>query len=58
LAQEAYDEQGIIQEAIRVIKQAVPHLLVITDASRRHWQNARTLPTPRWRQHARQGPDR
>ena len=31
LAQEAYDEQGIIQEAIRVIKQAVPHLLVITD---------------------------
>ena len=31
LAQEAYDEQGIIQEAIRVIKQAVPQLLVITD---------------------------
>ena len=31
LAQEAYDDQGIIQEAIRVIKQAVPHLLVITD---------------------------
>lgn len=31
LAMEAYDEQGIIQEAIRVIKQAVPHLLVITD---------------------------
>ena len=31
LAREAYDEQGIIQEAIRVIKQAAPHLLVITD---------------------------
>ena len=30
-AQEAYDEQGIIQEAIRVIKKAVPRLLVITD---------------------------
>ena len=30
-AHEAYDEQGIIQEAIRVIKQAVPDLLVITD---------------------------
>ena len=29
--QEAYDEQGIIQEAIRVIKQAVPDLLIITD---------------------------
>ena len=31
LAHEAYDEHGIIQEAIRVIKQAVPELLVITD---------------------------
>ncbi len=31
LAQEAYDEHGIIQEAIRVIKQAAPELLVITD---------------------------
>ena len=31
LGQEAYDEHGIIQEAIRVIKQAVPHLLVVTD---------------------------
>ena len=30
-AQEAYDEQGIIQEAIRVIKKAIPRLLVITD---------------------------
>ena len=30
-AQEAYDDQGIIQEAIRVIKKAVPRLLVITD---------------------------
>ena len=30
-AREAYDEQGIIQEAIRVIKQAVPHMLVVTD---------------------------
>ena len=30
-AREAYDEQGIIQEAIRVIKQAVPDMLVITD---------------------------
>ena len=30
-AHEAYDEQGIIQEAIRVIKKAVPRLLVITD---------------------------
>ena len=30
-AHEAYNEQGIIQEAIRVIKQAVPRLLVITD---------------------------
>ena len=27
----AYDEQGIIQEAVRVIKKAFPHLLVITD---------------------------
>ena len=31
LALEAYDEQGIIQEAIRVIKSAVPGLLVVTD---------------------------
>ena len=31
LAQEAYDEQGIIQEAIRVIKKAVPRLLIVTD---------------------------
>jgi porphobilinogen synthase len=31
LAHEAYDEQGIIQEAIRVIKQAVPSMLVVTD---------------------------
>jgi len=31
LGQEAYDEHGIIQEAIRVIKQAVPNLLVVTD---------------------------
>ena len=31
LGEEAYDEHGIIQEAIRVIKQAVPPLLVITD---------------------------
>ena len=30
-ALEAYDEQGIIQEAIRVIKRAVPGMLVITD---------------------------
>ncbi len=30
-AHEAYDEQGIIQEAIRVIKQAVPNMLVVTD---------------------------
>ena len=30
-AHEAYDEHGIIQEAIRVIKQAVPELLVVTD---------------------------
>ena len=28
---EAYDSQGIIQEAIRAIKQAVPQLLVMTD---------------------------
>ena len=28
---EAYDEQGIVQEAIRVIKAAVPDVLVITD---------------------------
>ena len=28
---EAYDEQGIVQEAIRVIKKAVPQLLVVTD---------------------------
>lgn len=28
---EAYDSSGIIQEAIRVIKQTSPHLLVITD---------------------------
>ena len=28
---EAYDSQGIVQEAIRVIKQATPGLLVITD---------------------------
>ena len=27
----AYDPEGIIQEAIRVIKQAAPHLLVIGD---------------------------
>ena len=31
LAKEAYDEQGIIQEAIRIIKNEVPSLLVITD---------------------------
>ena len=31
LGSEAYDEHGIIQEAIRVIKQAIPNLLVITD---------------------------
>ena len=31
LGLEAYDEHGIIQEAVRVIKQAVPQLLVITD---------------------------
>ena len=30
-AREAYDEQGIIQEAIRVIKKAAPKLLVVTD---------------------------
>ena len=30
-AHEAYDEHGIIQEAIRVIKQAVPQLMVVTD---------------------------
>ena len=28
---EAYEEQGIVQEAVRVIKQAAPQLLVITD---------------------------
>ncbi len=28
---EAYDEQGIVQEAIRVIKAAVPDMLVVTD---------------------------
>ncbi len=28
---EAYDDQGIVQEAVRVIKQAAPQLLVITD---------------------------
>ena len=28
---EAYDEQGIVQEAIRVIKAAVPDVLVVTD---------------------------
>ena len=31
LALEAYDEQGIVQEAIRAIKQSVPNLMVITD---------------------------
>ncbi len=31
LGSEAYDDHGIIQEAIRVIKQAIPDLLVITD---------------------------
>lgn len=31
LALEAYDEQGIVQEAIRVIKQAVPDLMIVTD---------------------------
>ena len=31
LGSEAYDEHGIIQEAIRVIKQAIPNLLVISD---------------------------
>ena len=31
LGSEAYDEHGIIQEAIHVIKQAMPDLLVITD---------------------------
>ena len=30
-AWEAYDEQGIVQEAIRVIKKAVPRLMVVTD---------------------------
>ncbi len=28
---EAYDSNGIIQEAIRVIKKTIPHLMVITD---------------------------
>ena len=28
---EAYDPQGIVQEGVRAIKRAVPHLLVITD---------------------------
>ena len=28
---EAYDDQGIVQEAVRVIKQAAPQLTVITD---------------------------
>ena len=31
LGSEAYDANGIIQEAIRVIKKTIPHLLVITD---------------------------
>ncbi len=31
LGSEAYDRNGIIQEAIRVIKKTIPHLLVITD---------------------------
>jgi porphobilinogen synthase len=31
LGSEAYDEHGIIQEGIRVIKQAAPDLMVITD---------------------------
>ena len=31
LGSEAYDTNGIIQEAIRVIKKTIPHLLVITD---------------------------
>ena len=31
MGSEAYDNNGIIQEAIRVIKQTIPHLLVITD---------------------------
>lgn len=31
IGSEAYDEHGIIQEAVRAIKQAVPQLLVITD---------------------------
>ncbi len=31
LGNEAYDDHGIVQEAIRVIKKAVPDLLVITD---------------------------
>ena len=30
---EAYDDQGLIQEAARVIKPAVPQLAVITDES-------------------------
>ena len=31
LASGGYDDQGIVQRAIRAIKQATPHLLVITD---------------------------
>ncbi|MBI2856073.1 MAG: porphobilinogen synthase [Chloroflexi bacterium] len=31
LGSEAYDSQGIVQEAIRLIKQAAPQLMVITD---------------------------
>ena len=31
LGLEAYDDQGIIQEAIRVVKKTVPNLLVVTD---------------------------
>ena len=31
LGTEAYDEHGVIQEALRVIKQAMPDLLIITD---------------------------
>ena len=31
LGEEAYDEQGIVQEAVRAIKQAVPDLMIVTD---------------------------
>ena len=36
LASGAYDDQGIVQQAVRAIKRALPKLLVVTDVEKCH----------------------